>query len=112
MTRPPDVTPKTGLLTNRALVLLAIAADASVRVRDIAGIVGITERTAQRIVGELVANDYIIRHRVGRRSTYEVRVEAPLRGPRWFTRRAPAGSDLAREAPPLTFEAAGDSDSL
>lgn len=64
------------LLTNRARVLLTIATDATLRVRDIARIVGVTERTAQRIVSDLVANEYISRHRIGRRTTYEVHHEA------------------------------------
>ena len=43
-------------LTNHAHVLLAIAAEPDLRLRDIADRVGITERAAQRIVGELEAD--------------------------------------------------------
>lgn len=80
LTQPQATTRPAPLLTNRALVLLAIAADATVRVRDIARIVGITERTAQRIVSELVADRHISRHRIGNRSTYEVHHQVLQRG--------------------------------
>ena len=42
---------------------------------------GITERAAQRIVANLIADGYLTRHRVGRRSHYEVRTDQPLRHP-------------------------------
>lgn len=59
-------------LTNHAHVLLVIARDPDVRVRDIASSVGITERAAQAIVTDLEAGGYISRTRVGRRNTYTV----------------------------------------
>lgn len=68
-------------LTNHAHVLLSIASDPELRLRDIAEVVGITERAAQRIVGSLVADGYLVRHRVGRRSHYEVKADLPLRHP-------------------------------
>ena len=66
-------------LTNHAHVLLSIANDPELRLRDIAEVVGITERAAQRIVGSLVADGYLVRARVGRRSHYEVKADVPLR---------------------------------
>ncbi len=68
-------------LTNHALVLLSITGDPELRLRDIAEVVGITERAAQRIVGSLVAGGYLARHRMGRRSRYEVKADLPLRHP-------------------------------
>jgi MarR family protein len=68
-------------LTNHAHVLLSIASDPALRLRDIAEIVGITERATQRIVSNLVDGGYLVRHRVGRRSHYEVRADLPLRHP-------------------------------
>jgi len=68
-------------LTNHAHVLLCIARDAEVRVRDLADRVGITERAVQRIVAELEEAGYLLRHREGRRNTYEVMGELPLRHP-------------------------------
>jgi DNA-binding MarR family transcriptional regulator len=59
-------------VTNHAAVLLCIASDPQIRTRDIAARVGITERAAQRIVADLVDEEYVIRRRVGRRNVYEV----------------------------------------
>ena len=55
--------------------------DPELRLRDIAEVVGITERAVQRIVGSLVADGYLVRSRVGRRSHYEVKADLPLRHP-------------------------------
>jgi DNA-binding MarR family transcriptional regulator len=59
-------------VTNHAAVLLCIASDPQIRTREIADRVGITERAAQRIVADLVAEGYVTRKRVGRRNLYEV----------------------------------------
>lgn len=68
-------------LTNHAHVLLCIAKDSDVRLRDIAERVGITERAAQRIVGELVEAGYVDRVKEGRRNSYRLNAERPLRHP-------------------------------
>jgi hypothetical protein len=68
-------------LTNHAHVLLAIAATPDARLRDIAARVGITERAAQRIVGELEGAGYLDVRRVGRRNVYRVHRNRPLRHP-------------------------------
>jgi DNA-binding IclR family transcriptional regulator len=65
-------------LTNHARVLICIAQDPGIRLREIGDAVGITERAAHRIVGELVAAGYVKRRRVGRRSHYTIRTELPL----------------------------------
>jgi predicted transcriptional regulator len=65
-------------LTNYGLVLLCIAEDPGVRLRDIADRVGITERAAHRIVTALVESGHIERERTGRRNSYEVRNEVPV----------------------------------
>jgi DNA-binding MarR family transcriptional regulator len=65
--------PAFSFLTNHGLTLLCIAGDPRVRMRDIAGSVGITERAAQRIVGDLVDAEYIERTREGRRNVYTLR---------------------------------------
>ena len=59
-------------MTNHAAVLLCLASDSGIRMRDIADRVGITERAAQRIVADLVAEGYVNRRRVGRRNAYEL----------------------------------------
>jgi hypothetical protein len=68
-------------LTNHAQVLVCIAHDPGVRLRDIGGRVGITERAAHRIVTELAAAGYITRRRNGRRNTYTINARAPLPDP-------------------------------
>ena len=68
-------------LTNHSHVLLCIAADPGIRGRDIAEKVGITERSAQSIIADLVEAGYLTRERVGRRNHYEVHPDLPLRHP-------------------------------
>jgi hypothetical protein len=59
-------------LSNHGHVLLAIAYDPEVRLRDIAVRVGITERAVQLIVADLVEGEYIAREKVGRRNRYTI----------------------------------------
>jgi DNA-binding MarR family transcriptional regulator len=68
-------------LTNHSHVLLCIAADPDVLLREVAAQVGITERAAQRIVAELEAAGYLSHERVGRRNRYQVHPHLPLRHP-------------------------------
>lgn len=68
-------------LTNHGHVLVCIAADPGIRGREIAARVGITERAAQAIVSDLVAEGYVQRTRVGRRNHYEINPDRPLRHP-------------------------------
>ena len=65
-------------LTNHAQVLLCIANDPGCRLRDISEAVGITERAASRIVGELVMAGYLGRERTGRRNRYTVHTHLPV----------------------------------
>jgi predicted transcriptional regulator len=68
-------------LTNHAHTLVCIARDPGLRLRELAEQVGVTERAAQRIVGELVDAGYLIRRKEGRRNSYRVRGDRPLRHP-------------------------------
>ncbi len=68
-------------LSNHAHVLLLIARDPDVKLRDVALQVGITERAVQRIVADLEAADYLERKRTGRRNHYQVHSKLPLRHP-------------------------------
>jgi DNA-binding MarR family transcriptional regulator len=70
-----------GFLTNHAHVLLCIARDPESRARDIADQVGITERAAQRILADLIADGYATRAKVGRRNHYEINRHGQLRHP-------------------------------
>ena len=65
-------------LTNYARVLLCIAQDPDVRLREIGERVGITERAAHRIVGELSDTGYLSRERDGRRNRYTVNSDLPV----------------------------------
>lgn len=67
-------------LTNHARVLVCIADDPGVRLRDIALTVGITERSAYAIVTELAAAGYVVKDRDtdGRRNRYQIRAHLPL----------------------------------
>ncbi|MFG1943851.1 helix-turn-helix transcriptional regulator [Nonomuraea sp. NPDC048826] len=66
-------------LTNHARVLIAVAADPQMRLRDIAATIGITERAAQGIVSDLEEAGYLERIRIGRRNHYQINSGAELR---------------------------------
>jgi DNA-binding MarR family transcriptional regulator len=68
-------------VTNHTQVLLCIARDPGVRLREVAADVGITERAVQRIVAELVEAGFVERRRVGRRNQYVVNRAAEMRHP-------------------------------
>lgn len=80
-------------LTNHARVLLCIAEEPTMRLREIADRVGVTERAAYRIVNELVAAGYLSRERIGRRNRYTVHRDRPL--PDRLSRGQPVDSLLA-----------------
>jgi hypothetical protein len=66
-------------LTNHARVLVCIAHDPGVRLRDIATTVGITERSAFAIVTDLTAAGYVVKAKDGRRNRYQIQTHLPLR---------------------------------
>ncbi|MEM7306622.1 MAG: winged helix-turn-helix domain-containing protein [Planctomycetota bacterium] len=68
-------------LSNHAHVLICLARDADLRIRDIAAEIGITERAVTSILSDLEAEGLIERHREGRRNSYVLRLEQPLRHP-------------------------------
>jgi DNA-binding MarR family transcriptional regulator len=76
-----EAVPSWSLLTNHARVLLCIAKDPGIRLREIGDAVGITERAAHRIVAELVVAGYITRRRKGRRNEYTIQSDLPLPDP-------------------------------
>jgi hypothetical protein len=69
------------LLSNHGRVLVCLARDPGLRLRDIAQICDITERSAHRIVSELVEQGYLIRKRVGSRNHYEIVPDVPIHDP-------------------------------
>ena len=68
-------------LTNHSHVLICIAREPEVLLRDVAAQVGITERAVQRIVTDLEEGGYLTRVRTGRRNHYELNTALPLRHP-------------------------------
>lgn len=68
-------------LTNHAQVLFLLLEQPEARAKDLAAEIGITERAVQRIIAELVADDYVSRSREGRRNRYEVQLDKTLRCP-------------------------------
>jgi hypothetical protein len=67
--------------SNHFLVLACVAGRPDLRVRDIASIVGITERATQAILSDLANDGYLERTRVGRRNRYKVRRGVHFRHP-------------------------------
>jgi hypothetical protein len=68
-------------LTNHARALLCIAHDPGVRLRDLAAIVGVTERSAHDVVTDLVSAGYVVKDKDGRRNRYRIQEHVPLRDP-------------------------------
>jgi DNA-binding IclR family transcriptional regulator len=68
-------------LSNHTQVLLCIQRDPQARYRDIAQVVGITERAAQRIVADLIESGYVESQRIGRRNRYSVNTNIAMRHP-------------------------------
>jgi hypothetical protein len=92
-------------LTNHGRVLLCIARDPGIRLRDIAASLGVTERSAFGIVTDLTEAGYIVKQRDGRRNRYEVQAHLPLREP--TSRERTIGDLLALLASSSTADAAG-----
>jgi len=70
---------KWSFLTNHARVLVCIAHDPGVRLREIAAALAITERSAFGIVNELTEAGYVVKEKDGRRNRYQIQGHLPLR---------------------------------
>jgi predicted ArsR family transcriptional regulator len=81
-------------LSNHGHVLLCIAKEPGIRLRDVAERVGITERAVQRIVTDLERAGYLSRAREGRRNRYEIHADRPFRHPVVAHREVSALLDL------------------
>jgi predicted transcriptional regulator len=97
MTSEPS-SPGWTFFTNHMQVLLCIARDPGVRLRDVAREVGITERAVQRIVADLVEGGFLERRRVGRRNEYAVHREGAMRHPAQLGRAIGDLLDLLKPA--------------
>jgi hypothetical protein len=73
--------PEFRFLTNHGSALLLIARDQRIRIRDLARLLDITERAAQRIVADLAKTGYIVSKREGRRNVYSVKTDLPFHLP-------------------------------
>jgi DNA-binding MarR family transcriptional regulator len=68
-------------VTSHGVALMEVFRDPNATVRQISERVGVTERQAHRVLGDLVATGYLTRQRVGRRNTYRVNESQPMRHP-------------------------------
>lgn len=66
-------------LTNHAAVLIRVAEQPRITLRELSDAMGITERAVSRIVTELASEGYIEINKEGRRNVYSVRLDARLR---------------------------------
>ncbi len=81
MADPPRSDGSWTFLTNHSHVLICLARDPNLRVRDLADEVGITERAVQGIVRDLEHAGCLTRHREGRRNRYDIATDRPMRHP-------------------------------
>ena len=68
-------------LTTHARVLLLVARDPGIRLRDIAASLDITERSAFGIIADLAEAGYVVKEKDGRRNRYHVQAHLPLPEP-------------------------------
>jgi DNA-binding IclR family transcriptional regulator len=95
-------------LTSHARVLLCIAQDPGMRLREIGERAGVTERAAHRIVGDLADAGYLSRERHGRRNRYTINSHLMLPDP--VARRQRVGDLLALLTEPSSAPRAFDSE--
>jgi hypothetical protein len=81
MSEPDDAVSSWTLLTGHGHVLVEIARNPEARIRDIAAVAGLTERTVQAIVADLEGAGYLSRARAGRRTRYTVNPDSLFRHP-------------------------------
>ena len=83
-------------LTNHSHVLICLALEPELRLREVAERVGITERAVQKIVHELEEGGVLVRTKVGRRNRYTIREGRALRHPVEGHRRVRDLLDMVR----------------
>ena len=84
-------------LTNHSHVLICLAMDPELLLREVAEKVGITERAVQKIVHELEVGDVLVRTKVGRRNRYTIKEGRSLRHPVEGHRRVRDLLDMVRK---------------
>lgn len=68
-------------LSNHAHVLLLLTRESEILLRDVANLVGITERAVQKIVADLEEGGFLKKEKCGRCNRYTVNMKKPLRHP-------------------------------
>jgi hypothetical protein len=91
----PVASPRWTFLTNHGHVLLCLARAPELRLRDVAAMVGVTERAVQRIVADLEEAGYLTKRKHGRQNEYEIDASLPLRHPIEAHQKVKAIIDLA-----------------
>ena len=66
-------------ITNHGLVLASIARGRGKTAREIGDEVGVTERTAHKIIIDLESDGYITKTKVGNRNKYRIRPEVSIK---------------------------------
>lgn len=86
-------------LTNHSHVLICLALQPDLLLREVAERVGITERAVQKVVQELEAADVLVRTKEGRRNRYQILENRALRHPVEGHRRVADLLDMVRGEP-------------
>ena len=68
-------------LTTHGLVLVEIAGDPQQTMRSLAEKLGVSERTVQSVIRDLVGEGYVTRKRIGRHNAYRINRSRPMRHP-------------------------------
>jgi len=66
-------------LTNHGHVLIILSRSPGIRISELSDQIGISERQVSNILRDLQESGYVSKHRVGRRNSYQISSEAPLR---------------------------------
>ncbi|WP_240431196.1 helix-turn-helix transcriptional regulator [Mycobacterium kyogaense] len=78
---PAQATRTWTFLTNHGHVLLCLAQGRSLTARELSVLIGITERSVQTILADLIVDGYVDKSKVGRRNSYTVNREGRMRHP-------------------------------
>ena len=66
-------------ITNHGLVLAVIARGLGRTAREIGDVVGITERSAHKIISDLESAGYVTKTKIGRQNSYQIHPDVPLK---------------------------------
>src|SRR6201995_5769966 len=94
-------------LTPHGRVLLLVAHDPGVRLRDIAASLDITERSAFGIITDLVEAGYVVKEKDGRRNRYHIQAHLPLPEPDGRERTIGEGLTLLAGSGPAGGQSSG-----